>query len=38
LRPGAGDGLEQVIPYVILVLILMVKPHGLFGEARIGRV
>lgn len=33
-----GDGLEQVIPFVALVLILLVKPYGLFGEVRIERV
>jgi branched-chain amino acid transport system permease protein len=33
-----GDGLEQVIPFVVLVLILLVKPYGLFGEVRIERV
>lgn len=33
-----GEGLEQVVPFIILVLILMVKPYGLFGEVRIERV
>ncbi len=33
-----GGGLQTVIPYVVLVLILMVKPYGLFGEVRIERV
>ena len=33
-----GGGLQQVIPYVILVLILLVRPYGLFGEVRIERV
>ncbi len=33
-----GDGLEQVIPFVILVIILLIKPYGLFGEVRIERV
>jgi branched-chain amino acid transport system permease protein len=27
-----------VIPYVALVLILLVKPYGLFGQIRIERV
>lgn len=31
-------GLADVIPYIVLVLILMVKPYGLFGETRIERV
>jgi branched-chain amino acid transport system permease protein len=33
-----GGGLQQVIPYIVLVLILMVRPYGLFGEVRIERV
>lgn len=33
-----GGGLEQVIPYIVLVIILMVKPYGLFGQSRIERV
>lgn len=33
-----GGGLQQVIPYVVLVLILLVKPYGLFGQVRIERV
>ena len=33
-----GGGLQSVIPYVILVFILMVKPYGLFGQVRIERV
>ncbi len=34
----ADPGLAEVIPYVVLVLILMVRPYGLFGETRIERV
>jgi len=33
-----GGGLQQVIPFVVLVLILLVRPYGLFGEVRIERV
>lgn len=33
-----GGGLQQVVPYVVLVLILLVKPYGLFGQVRIERV
>jgi branched-chain amino acid transport system permease protein len=31
-------GLSQVIPFITLILILMIKPYGLFGEIRIERV
>ncbi len=33
-----GHGLEQVLPYVLLVLVLMVRPYGLFGKQIIERV
>ena len=33
-----GGGVKEVIPFVILVLILMVKPYGLFGKREIERV
>jgi len=33
-----GGGLQQVIPFVVLVLILLFRPYGLFGEVRIERV
>lgn len=33
-----GGGLQQVIPFIALVLILLVRPYGLFGEVRIERV
>lgn len=31
-------GLAEVIPFVVLVAVLMVRPYGLFGEQRIERV
>jgi branched-chain amino acid transport system permease protein len=31
-------GLTAVVPYVVLLLILLVRPYGLFGEVRIERV
>jgi len=33
-----SGGLSQVIPFIALVVILMVRPYGLFGEVRIERV
>lgn len=32
------SGVKEVAPYVILVLILMIKPYGLFGTKEIERV
>ena len=35
---GLSAGAAQVVPYVVLVLILLVRPYGLFGQRRIERV
>jgi branched-chain amino acid transport system permease protein len=35
---GVSPGASQVVPYVVLVLILLVRPYGLFGQPRIERV
>lgn len=33
-----GQGLSDVVPFIVLVLILMVRPYGLFGQEIIERV
>jgi len=33
-----GEGLNQVLPFVVLIVILMVRPYGLFGQEIIERV
>jgi branched-chain amino acid transport system permease protein len=38
LDPLFGGGVKEVAPFVVLVLILMVKPYGLFGKVKIERV
>ncbi len=38
LDPLLGGGTKEVAPFVALVLILMVKPYGLFGKVRVDRV
>ncbi len=38
LDPVFGGGVKEVAPFVVLVLILMVKPYGLFGKVKIERV
>ena len=32
------EGLESVLPYVLLIIILMIRPYGLFGREIIERV
>lgn len=38
LEPLVGAGLKEVVPFMILVLVLMFKPYGLFGKKEIERV
>jgi len=38
LDPVFGGGVKEVAPFVALVLILMIRPYGLFGKVRIERV
>ncbi len=33
-----GNGFEQIVPFIVLIAILMVRPYGLFGQTRIERV
>ena len=33
-----SSGLREVIPYIVLIFILMIKPYGLFGLVEIERV
>ena len=33
-----GQGLNQVLPFVVLIIILMFRPYGLFGQEIIERV
>ncbi len=38
LDPIVGGGTKEVATFVVLVLILMVKPYGLFGKPHVDRV
>ena len=38
LDPLVGGGVKDVAPFVVLVVILMLKPYGLFGKEIIERV
>jgi branched-chain amino acid transport system permease protein len=33
-----GNGLDLIVPYMLLILVLMVRPYGLFGKQIIERV
>jgi branched-chain amino acid transport system permease protein len=34
----SGGGLANVFPFLIIIIVLILKPHGLFGLARIERI
>jgi len=38
LDPLVGGGLGEVVPYVVLLIVLLIKPYGLFGLKRIERI
>jgi branched-chain amino acid transport system permease protein len=38
LDPYVGGGTQDVFPFVILIIVLMIRPYGLFGYERIERV
>ncbi len=38
LTPMTWAGLKGVIPYIIIIIVLFIKPYGLFGEVRIERI
>jgi branched-chain amino acid transport system permease protein len=33
-----GSSLKEVIPFVVLVLVLMIRPYGLFGTREVERL
>lgn len=38
LDPIMGGGVKEVAPFVVLVIILMIRPYGLFGKVDVERV
>jgi len=38
LDPLVGGGVKDVTAYVVLLLVLLIRPYGLFGLARIERI
>jgi len=38
LDPILGGGVKEVAPFVVLVIILMLRPYGFFGKVEIARV
>jgi branched-chain amino acid transport system permease protein len=38
LTPVVGSGIKDLIPFVIIIIVMLIKPYGLFGEERIERI
>jgi branched-chain amino acid transport system permease protein len=38
LDPYVGGGTKDFAPYVLMILVLMVRPYGIFGKRKIERV
>jgi len=38
LTPLIGPGIKDIIPFIIIIIVMVIKPYGLFGEVRIERI
>jgi len=38
LTPFLWSGVRDIIPFVIIIIVMVIKPYGLFGEERIERI
>lgn len=38
LRPLTWAGVNEVIPFIIVIIVMFIRPYGLFGEERIERI
>jgi branched-chain amino acid transport system permease protein len=38
LSPYVWAGIRDIIPFIIIIIVVLVKPFGLFGEKRIERI
>lgn len=38
LTPYTWGGIRDIIPFVIIIIVMVIKPYGLFGEKRIERI
>jgi branched-chain amino acid transport system permease protein len=35
IDPYVGGGLKDFVPFVLIIIVLFIRPHGLFGEETI---
>ncbi len=38
LTPYLWAGVKDIIPFIIIIIVMIIKPYGLFGEVRIERI
>ncbi|MFC1969748.1 branched-chain amino acid ABC transporter permease [Chloroflexota bacterium] len=38
LTPLTWPGVKEIIPFIIIIIVMFVRPYGLFGEERIERI
>ena len=38
LTPLTWPGIREIIPFIIIIIVMFVRPYGLFGEERIERI
>ncbi|MBI2910165.1 MAG: branched-chain amino acid ABC transporter permease [Chloroflexi bacterium] len=38
LTPLTWPGFKDIIPFIIIIIVMLIKPYGLFGEERIERI
>ena len=38
LTPLTWAGVKDIIPFIIIIIVMIIKPYGLFGEVRIERI
>ncbi len=38
LTPLTWPGVKDIIPFIIIIIVMVIKPYGLFGEHRIERI
>jgi branched-chain amino acid transport system permease protein len=38
LSPLTWPGVKDIIPFIVIIIVVLVRPYGMFGEARIERI
>ena len=38
LSPVTWPGVKDIIPFIVIMIVVLVRPYGIFGEARIERI